>query len=161
MASAKSKAHPEDHTTSLAGEHSRARAHVENKSEWFNALARECARLAGKPAAFLVCVALVVTWGMSGPLFHYSDTWQLAINTSTTIVTFLMVFLIQNTQNRDTMALQIKLAELIRALHGAENRLAAAEDLSEHDLELLHEKYRNLADRALNHLETRRRNNDA
>ena len=82
---------------------------------------------------------MVLAWAVSGPLFGFSDTWQLVINTSTTIVTFLMVFLIQNTQNRDTLALQLKLAELIIAMQGAKNKIATAEDLSEEDLEQLHE----------------------
>lgn len=125
-------------------------------TEWFGRLAHQTAHWAGHPIAFLTCIVLVLIWGATGPLFHYSDTWQLIINTSTTIVTFLMVFLIQNTQNRDTMALQIKLAELIRAMKGAENRLATAEDLSEKALEELHEQYRDLADETLEHLQTRR-----
>jgi low affinity Fe/Cu permease len=89
-------------------------------------------------------------------LFDYSDTWQLVINTSTTIVTFLMVFLIQHTQNRDTLALQLKLSELIIAVRGAENRLAAAEDMTEEDLERLHQEYRARAETTLDHLEQRR-----
>ena len=89
-------------------------------------------------------------------MFGYSDTWQLVINTSTTIVTFLMVFLLQHTQNRDTMALQLKLAELIIAVQGAENKLAVAEDLSVEELELMHEQYRQCASETLEHL-TRRR----
>ena len=114
------------------------------------------AHLAGKPATFLIAVAVVVIWAVSGPLFGFSDTWQLVINTSTTIVTFLMVFLIQNTQNRDTLALQLKLAELIIAVQGAKNNIATAEDLSEEDLERLHESYRKRADETLAHLERRR-----
>ena len=86
-------------------------------------------------------------------MFGFSDTWQLVINTSTTIVTFLMVFLIQNTQNRDTLALQLKLAELIIAMQGAKNKLATAEDLSEEDLERLHENYRKRAEETLSSLE--------
>jgi low affinity Fe/Cu permease len=93
---------------------------------------------------------------VTGPLFGYSDTWQLVINTSTTIVTFLMVFLIQNTQNRDTMALQVKLSELIIAMHGAKNRLAVAEDLSEEELERLHKEYCGRAEATLESLEQRR-----
>jgi low affinity Fe/Cu permease len=89
-------------------------------------------------------------------LFGYSDTWQLVINTSTTIVTFLMVFLIQSTQNRDTMALQVKLSELIIAVHGAQNRLANAEDLSEEELERLHKQYSGRAAATLDTLEERR-----
>jgi low affinity Fe/Cu permease len=114
------------------------------------------ASYAGKPLTFLVAVLLVVIWAATGPLFGFSDTWQLVINTSTTIVTFLMVFLIQHTQNRDTLALQLKLSELIIAVRGAENSMAAAEDMSEEDLERLHEIYRKRAEETLGHL-TRRR----
>jgi low affinity Fe/Cu permease len=126
-------------------------------ADWFAMLAHSAAHWAGKPVTFLVCVAVVLIWAASGPLFGYSDTWQLVINTSTTIVTFLMVFLIQNTQNRDTMAIQIKLAELIYNMKGAEDRLATAEDLSERELEELHTRYHTLAEQALSHLESRRR----
>jgi low affinity Fe/Cu permease len=122
----------------------------------FSHLATRAAQLAGKPATFLIAAAVVLAWAISGPLFGFSDTWQLVINTSTTIITFLMVFLIQNTQNRDTLALQLKLAELILAVEGAKNRLATAEDLSEEDLERLHETYRKRAEQALGHLERRR-----
>jgi low affinity Fe/Cu permease len=96
------------------------------------------ARAAGSPAAFLIATTFIVVWAATGPAFGYSDTWQLVINTATTIITFLMVFLIQNTQNRDTMALQVKLAELIIAMKGAENRIAAVEELSDQELERLH-----------------------
>ena len=122
-------------------------------NEWFSRFAHETSRLAGKPAAFILATGAVVTWALTGPLFNYSDTWQLVINTSTTIVTFLMVFLIQHTQNRDTMALQIKLSELIIAAQGAKNRLAAAEDLSEEELERLHKEYCGRADATMETLE--------
>jgi low affinity Fe/Cu permease len=125
-------------------------------SQLFSHLASRTAHLAGKPLTFLIAVAVVIAWAISGPFFGFSDTWQLVINTSTTIVTFLMVFLIQNTQNRDTLALQLKLAELIIAMHGAKNDLATAEDLCEEDLEKLHEIYRKRADETLSHLERRR-----
>jgi low affinity Fe/Cu permease len=125
-------------------------------SHWFSEMAHKCAHWTGRPVTFLLCVGLVVVWALCGPLFDYSDTWQLVINTSTTIITFLMVFLIQNTQNRDTMAIQIKLAELICKVDGAENDLATAEDMSEEDLEKLHERYRGLADQALGHLKRRK-----
>jgi low affinity Fe/Cu permease len=125
-------------------------------SAWFSSTACETARLAGKPLTFLAAAMAVVIWAASGPFFGYSDTWQLVINTSTTIITFLMVFLIQHTQNRDTLALQLKLAELIIAAQGAENRLATAEDMSEDDLERLHETFRNRADETLVHLKRRR-----
>jgi low affinity Fe/Cu permease len=125
--------------------------------EQFSKIATVIAHHAGKPATFLAAVGLIVVWAVSGPLFGFSDTWQLIINTSTTIVTFLMVFLIQNTQNRDTMALQVKLAELICAVDGAKNRIATAEDLSEDDLEQLHKHYRSQADATLESLEQRRK----
>ncbi|MPZ36536.1 MAG: low affinity iron permease family protein [Rhizobiales bacterium] len=125
-------------------------------TQFFSQMASRAAHLAGKPLTFLIAVAVVLAWAISGPLFGFSDTWQLVINTSTTIITFLMVFLIQNTQNRDTLALQLKLAELIIAMHGAKNDLATAEDLDEEDLEKLHEIYRKRAEEALSHLERRR-----
>ena len=104
----------------------------------FSKFSHLVAHAAGAPAAFLLAVLTVLVWGATGPIFHYSDTWQLVINTGTTIVTFLMVFLIQNTQNRDTMALQLKLSELIIAIRGAKNSVATIEDLSEDELEDLH-----------------------
>jgi low affinity Fe/Cu permease len=124
--------------------------------DWFTHFAYEAARLAGKPVAFLTAFAIVVVWAASGPAFGFSDTWQLVINTGTTIVTFLMVFLIQNTQNRDTLALQLKLAELIIVMRGARNGLATIEDLSDEDLEKLHNEYRVRADEALESLTQRR-----
>jgi low affinity Fe/Cu permease len=136
------------HAPSSAGNHAWSRA--------FSELACRTSHLAGKPLVFLTAVFLVVAWAVSGPVFGYSDTWQLVINTSTTIVTFLMVFLIQHTQNRDTLALQLKLAELIMAVHGAKNGLATAEDLSEEDLERLHDEYRRRAEDTLEHLNRRR-----
>jgi low affinity Fe/Cu permease len=114
------------------------------------------AHLAGKPATFLIAVTLVILWALSGPLFGFSDTWQLVINTSTTIITFLMVFLIQNTQNRDTAAIQIKLAELILRLDGADDKLATAEDLSDEELERLHREYKARAEKTLKSLDRRR-----
>lgn len=126
-------------------------------SHWFGQAASKTSRLAGKPVTFLIAVAVVLIWAVSGPFFGFSDTWQLVINTSTTIVTFLMVFLIQNTQNRDTLAIQLKLAELIIAVQGAKNKLATVEDMSEDDLERLHENYRKHAEETLGHLERRRR----
>src|SRR6185503_10449151 len=102
---------------------------------WFEAFASRTAQAMGKPIAFLVAVVTVVVWAVTGPIFHYSDTWQLVINTGTTIVTFLMVFLIQNTQNRDTVALQLKLDELILATRDARNDLALIEEGTERDIE--------------------------
>ena len=126
------------------------------RSEWFDTFARKASTLCGKPVVFLAAVLTVVVWAATGPMFHYSDTWQLVINTGTTIVTFLMVFLIQSTQNRDTLAVQVKLAELIIAVKGAQNRLANAEDLTEEELTELHEEYRKRADAACQVLSTRR-----
>jgi low affinity Fe/Cu permease len=93
------------------------------------------ASAAGQPLAFVLALGLIVLWGMTGPIFHYSDTWQLVVNTSTTIVTFLMVFLIQNAQNRDGAAIQSKLDELIRAVEGARNQFIGIEHLTEKQLE--------------------------
>src|SRR6266496_667550 len=98
---------------------------------YFSHFSHAVAHAAGTPTAFLIAVISILIWAATGPLFNYSDTWQLVINTGTTIVTFLMVFLIQNTQNRDTMALQLKLAELIITMKGAKNSLATIEDLTE------------------------------
>jgi low affinity Fe/Cu permease len=102
---------------------------------WFGRLAVATSRLSGKPGTFLLAVATVVIWGMTGPYFGYSDTWQLVINTGTTIITFLMVFLIQATQNRDTLALQLKLDELIVATKSARNEIAGIEESSDREIE--------------------------
>ena len=111
----------------------------------FGSLARSISTLVGRPAAFAIALAAVLVWGASGPLFHFSDTWQLIINTSTTIVTFLMVFVIQNTQNRDTAAIQIKLDELIRATQGAHNAILDLEQLDEAQLAAYLKRYESLA----------------
>jgi low affinity Fe/Cu permease len=111
----------------------------------FSYIARRMASLAGRPATFLVAAALVLLWALSGPLLGFSDTWQLAINTTTTIVTFLMVFLIQNTQNRDTEAIQLKLDELIRATQGAHNALLNLEEIDDEQLVRYQASYRKLA----------------
>jgi low affinity Fe/Cu permease len=114
----------------------------------FARFARRIAEGSGHPLAFGVALLIVVVWAATGPLFKFSDTWQLVINTSTTIVTFLMVFLIQNTQNRDTHALQLKLDELIRATKGAHNALMDLEELTDEELHLLRRRYLALADEA-------------
>ena len=111
----------------------------------FSRIARRIAALAGRPAAFVAAVTAVILWAASGPLFGYSNTWQLIINTTTTIITFLMVFVIQHTQNRDTEAMQIKLDELIRATQGAHNALLDLEDLEEEQLERYRRRYEALA----------------
>jgi len=115
---------------------------------WFSSFARWASRLTGQPRSFSVAVAVVLAWLVTGPLFQFSDTWQLVINTATTIVTFLMVFLIQNTQNRDTEAIQIKLDELIRATKEAHNALLDLEELDEQDLDDFRSRYGRLAHEA-------------
>lgn len=123
---------------------------------WFAHFAQQTATWSGHPTAFLLAVGIIVIWIVSGPVFHYSDTWQLVINTGTTIVTFLMVFLIQNTQNRDMLAVQIKLSELVLAMKGAKNKYAAIEDLSDQELEELHNDCRERAEITERHLSARR-----
>ena len=112
----------------------------------FARMAGAVAHATGTPVAFLLCVLIIVVWGVTGPLFHFSDTWQLVINTGTTIVTFLMVFLIQNAQNRDTQAIQLKLDELIRATRGAQNSLMALEEQGEDELAAAREDMKRLAE---------------
>jgi low affinity Fe/Cu permease len=119
-----------------------------NFSQWFGRFAKHIARASGHPATFAIAAAVIAVWATTGPVFRFSDTWQLVINTGTTIVTFLMVFLIQNTQNRDATAMQIKLDELIRAMQGARNRMVNLEDLSEEELDRLKGEYARLAERA-------------
>jgi low affinity Fe/Cu permease len=111
----------------------------------FGSLARSISTLVGRPAAFGIALLAVLLWAASGPLFHFSDTWQLIINTSTTIITFLMVFVNQNTQNRDTAAIQIKLDELIRATQGAHNAILDLEQLEEEQLQAYLKRYEALA----------------
>ena len=113
---------------------------------WFGRFAKHGARWTGRPVAFGIAVTIVLIWAVTGPLFRFSDTWQLVINTGTTIITFLMVFLIQNTQNRDTMALQIKLDELIRVLPAARNLLLDLEELDQDAQEKIRTEYTRLAE---------------
>ena len=115
---------------------------------WFGRFARATSRAAGQPRAFGLAVAVVVIWFATGPLFGFSDTWQLVINTGTTIVTFLMVFLIQNSQNRDSEAIHVKLDDLLRATEGAHNALLDLEELEEKDLDQIRDGYKRLAAKA-------------
>jgi low affinity Fe/Cu permease len=114
-------------------------------TSWFTRFARSCAHATGHPAAFILAVTAIIVWAVTGRLFGFSDTWQLVINTATTIITFLMVFIIQNTQNRDTAAMQVKLDELIRTLKGAHNALLDLEELDEDKIERIRGTYRKLA----------------
>jgi low affinity Fe/Cu permease len=114
----------------------------------FTRFAKATSRVTGRPAAFIIAVGVILTWLVTGPLFRFSDTWQLAINTGTTIVTFLMVFLIQNTQNRDAEAVQVKLDELLRATAGAHNALLDLEELEERELDQIRAGYARLAEGA-------------
>ncbi len=107
---------------------------------FFTRVAGRVAAFAGQPVAFIGALALIILWGLSGPLFHYSDTWQLVVNTATTIITFLMVFLIQNSQNRDAAAMQAKLDELIRALDQARGQFVGIEHLTDTEIELIREE---------------------
>jgi len=116
----------------------------------FDRFSSHVTHLTGSSIAFVVALGVIVIWGITGPIFHFSDTWQLVINTGTTIVTFLMVFLIQHTQNKDSLAMQLKLNELIASLEGASNRLVNVEDLTDEDLVVLRKYYVELAKMAKN-----------
>ena len=115
---------------------------------WFTHFAAGAARATGKPVTFAIAVLVIIVWAVTGPIFGFSDTWQLIINTGTTIVTFLMVFLIQNTQNRDSEAMHVKMDELIRALEGAHNALLDLEELDDKTLDKVRHRYRKLAEKA-------------
>jgi low affinity Fe/Cu permease len=115
---------------------------------WFVRFAKWTARATGRPMAFGIAVTVIVVWACTGPVFGFSDTWQLVINTSTTIITFLMVFLIQNTQNRDAEAIQVKLDELIRAIQGAHTALLDLEELEDEELDRIRANYEQIAERA-------------
>jgi len=118
-----------------------------NDPSWFSVFARKISAIAGRPAVFTIAVMMIVIWAACGPAFHYSDTWQLVINTSTTIITFLMVFLIQNSQNRDSAALQMKLDELIRVQTEAKNSMIGLEDMGEKELEKIKAEFKLMADK--------------
>jgi low affinity Fe/Cu permease len=122
---------------------------------WFTRLAKSTARISGKPVTFMLAVAVIILWAITGPFFGFSDTWQLVVNTGTTIVTFLMVFLIQSTQNRDSEAMQVKLDELIRAAKDAQNALLDLEELEEEELDRIREDYLKIAERARGELRKR------
>jgi low affinity Fe/Cu permease len=128
---------------------------VAHRDSLFDRFARHGARLAGHPAAFAAAVVLIGVWLVSGPVFGFSNTWQLVINTATTIVTFLMVFVIQNTQNRDGEAIQIKLDELIRSIEGARNSMLDLEELTEGELDNVRKEYLGLANEAREEIRSR------
>ena len=120
------------------------------KNNWFDKFASKATKATGSNYAFIIACVIILVWIVSGPIFHYSDTWQLVINTGTTIITFLMVFLIQKTQNKDGEAIQIKLNELVAANLEASNRIINIEDLSEKELDELHEHYIAIAEKTRN-----------
>jgi low affinity Fe/Cu permease len=140
---------------------SQSKAHSDGKPKTirdrFVAFSKTISAAVGSVWAFVFSVAVVIGWAATGPLFHYSDTWQLVINTSTTIVTFLMVFLIQSTQNRDAKAIHLKLDELIRAVAGARNDLVDLEELSEEELEKLAKEFSHFRDKAHSTMERKRK----
>jgi low affinity Fe/Cu permease len=127
---------------------------------WFSSFAKWTARATGRPLTFCLAVALVVVWAVTGPIFEFSNTWQLVINTGTTIVTFLMVFLIQSTQNRDSEAIQVKLDEVIRSIKGAHTALLDLEELEEEELDRIRENYERLAAKAREKLRQGQRDTD-
>jgi low affinity Fe/Cu permease len=127
---------------------------MEDRKLWFVRFAQWVSHVTGRPTAFFLAVGTILVWAISGPLFGFSDTWQLVINTGTTIITFLMVFVIQNTQNRDTAAMQIKLDELIRVTQRARNVLLDLEELDDKTLEALRTDYEKLARKAKSHTRT-------
>ena len=124
---------------------------------WFTRFTKWTAHASGRPVAFTIAAAVIIVWAFSGPYFQFSDTWQLVINTGTTIVTFLMVFLIQSTQNRDSEALQVKLDELIRAVGHARNELLDLEELEEQDLDEMKQTFVEMAKRARGERQQRRK----
>ena len=125
-----------------------ARRKKRKQAFWFTHIAKWASRTAGKPSTFMVALVIILLWLLTGPIFHFSDTWQLVINTGTTIVTFLMVFLIQNTQNRDQEALQIKLDEVLRSMENAHTVLLDLEELDDEELDMIRQDYLQLAKKA-------------
>ena len=130
-------------------------------AQWYSSFSRAASRLRGRSGMFVVAVATIAAWAVTGPLFGFSDTWQLTVNTGTTIVTFLMVFLIQNTQNRDTEAIQVKLDELIRVSRKARNSLLDLEELDEAELDRLRDRFVQLARQQRTNGDAPERDNDA
>lgn len=128
--------HPKDQETPL------------KTRDWFGHFSNTCSSLVGSRWAFITALAIIIVWGISGPLYHYSDTWQLVINTGTTIITFLIVFLIQNTQNRDAKAINLKLNEIIRSIGKAQNDLIDIEKLSDEELDRLTLQYEQIRQQA-------------
>ena len=128
-----------------------------NSVSLFTRFAKKTASVTGKPATFTLAALVIIVWAVTGPVFGFSDTWQLVINTGTTIVTFLMVFLIQNTQNRDTEALQVKLDELIRATSGAKNIFLDLEELDEKELEGIRADYLKIAEKARKEIDAKKK----
>lgn len=124
-----------------------------NSQTWYAHFTKSFAKLTGKSLTFILAIIMIIVWLISGPYFDFSNTWQLVINTTTTIITFIMVFVIQNTQNRDTEAMQVKLDELIRATQGAHNALLDLEELEEDEIDMFREEYEMLARKAREELE--------
>jgi low affinity Fe/Cu permease len=122
------------------------------KRDFFTRFAKWAARATGQPASFIIAAGVILVWAVTGPIFHFSDTWQLVINTGTTVITFLMVFLIQNTQNRDSLAIHLKLDELIRSHKGAHTALLNLEELSTEELDRFQRVYLEIAEKARQHL---------
>ena len=129
---------------------------MKTRQTWYSGFSTTASRMSGRPATFGIAVLFILAWMVSGPFFGFSETWQLVINTGTTIVTFLMVFLIQSAQNRDTEAIQLKLDELIRATYGAHNTLLNLEEMDPDELEQFRARYRKLAEKALHDLKAGR-----
>jgi low affinity Fe/Cu permease len=130
---------------------------VKKSQSWFTRFAKWTARATGTPTAFAIAMSIIIVWGISGPIFGFSDTWQLVINTGTTIVTFLMVFLIQNTQNRDSEAIHVKLDELIYAIEPADNALLDMEELEEKELDKMRDRYEKMAEEARKAIQKRKK----
>ena len=129
---------------------------MSKRNKLFTRFAKRAAHFTGTPMCFVIALLILIVWAATGPVFHFSDTWQLVINTGTTIITFLMVFLIQNTQNRDTEAMQIKLDELLRANRSASNKLLDLEELEEGEMDELRKHYESLAEKSRVARRTRR-----